>query len=600
MTKKRTTGKLLPFHVKSHRSENGAEGACCVAGKAASCADGNASSKQPSSESARTRIQVTVNLEPWCEEGMHSSRIAVDDDIVADCFKADDSSSKEHEVTIEEMRWLLSQSAIAESEPENFSTVAGGARNIAGSSTSFLKINGQEYGQHHALDTIVRRFAVFASRRISRTAGYACTLEPDVFTQPVVDERLRTERAVVSTFSMGTSQNAGFVSMDKMFAGTMLYALFGEGDNTGDAVFSLQNDSDGKAGFDAPVGRSVLRHFLHLLLLDMEWALAPFCEDELCISSGAHDEAPEPYDLSGEALVACDFSIFLGGQSETDLQGKLTIVFTEQLLAAIQDVLIEEQEGSAAEFEEMDDAITQRFRLMADEDLLSVLSLQSPRSVAVMLSTVSEGRRKALLAGMDAERQSIVTQNIGQKACFKKELTEGQQFVASALAMGEDSAVQMLSRFTLEAAVDFLREVEKTPSLYPEQVQVLLRQRSSSAGALMVDDGMAQRLMIRAIAPENINKVVSLCRSERVHAPFESVVRVPVATVANMLRGESVAVCRAIVLSLMHVDLEYANSLQQQLFVDTQLPTQLRLKEYIAPELIAVLEEGVVRQLTDK
>lgn len=615
MTKKRVKGNVLPFHAKTCSSAKVAEGACCTIGNADTCVDGRTSKNQPDSETTRTEIQVTMNLEPWSEEGWQSSPIDSNDGMVSDRLSAEAVSPKQKGVTVEEMRWLLDSLVVDSSGSETETPVEDIVDHASSETTSEKEINAQDDGtltalqkireskhiQYPVLDKIVRRFAADASKRVSKATGNSCRFEPMSSTRTSFDVWLDMERPVVSAFSMFPLEGAGLIGIERSFANALIHALFGVGEYRNDACFSTQNgEEESKA--DAPIGHGAIRHLLHLLLLDMEWALAPYFEVECCHSGTKDDAAYQQNFALDDSCIVCEFSIQLSGVGKEYSCGTMMIVLSDRMIAGIENILTGEQEILVPEFEEIDDNVLQHFRSMADEDLLSELTVQPPLSAAVILSQLSEDRRWVLVAAMDAERQEAINRRMGHRVGIEKVLTEAQQVVASILALGEAHAAQVLRSFSLEAAAGFLQEAAKLPSLYPEQVLDLLKQKNSSivsAGALIVDNALVRRIMIRAIAPENMAKIVSLCRDEQVHMPFAPVLRKPVAEVAKVLRKEPVAICRAIILFLLKVDREYAHTLLQKLPDTKELRKQLRLERNVAPDFVAVLENGAVLQLAE-
>ena len=616
MTKMRAKGKVLPFRTKPCSPDAITEGACGVIGNAGTRVDDPTSKKQPVSGKTKTEIQVTMNFDPWCEEGWQSSPVDVDNGRTSDRSSAEAGSPEKKGVTVEEMRWLLSNpvadSTVSEADvADNDSTAyisseskfdAVNDEQASGTLASLQKFRDAKQVQYPVLDKIVRRFAAVASKRVSTATGHGCRFEAVSSIRTSFDAWLRMQRPVASAFSMLPQQGSGLIGMERPFANALIHALFGAGEYEGDTGHPVLNDEDNLSGTDAPIGYGAVRHLLHLLLLDMEWAFAPYFEIE-CSHSGTAGDAVYQQNFSlDDSCTVCEFSIQLYGIGKKGCQGTMMIVFSEQMIAGIESILTGKQEILVPDFEVMDEDVLQRLRLMADDDLFEELNIQPPLSAAVILSQLSDDRRNVLLAAMDADRQEAINRRVGHRAGIETILTETQQVVASILALGEAHAAQVVSSFSLEAAAGFLREAAKLPSLYPEQVQELLKQKNSSivsAGALIVDNALVRRIMIRAIAPENMAQIVSLCRTEQVHMPFAPVLRKSVAEVASKLQREPVAVCRAIVLFLLKADREYAHSLLQLLPNSKQLRNQLRLKRNIAPDFVTVLENSIVLQLTE-
>lgn len=606
MNQERVKGKVLPFHAKTCSSDQMAGGACCIIGSTDTCVDGPTSRKQPGSESNGTKIQVTMNLEPWGEEVWKSSRIGADDGAASDTLGTGEPSPKKQGVTVEEIRWLLSNPFVESSSPDTEGTHDNTvsvttseeitSRQGAGKLTTLQQFRESKHVQYPVLDKILQRFAVVASKRISGATGISSIVEPVSSVHTAFDVWQNMERPVMSTFSMYPQQGTGLIGIEGLFASALLHSLFGAGEYSDD-ICILEDISPDTC---SPIGDGAIRHLLHLLLLDLEWALAPYLEVE-CFHNGPMDNATYQQNVTlDDSCILCEFSIRLVGAGTGDPCGTMMIVLPDRMIAGIENILTGEQEVLVPELEEIDDNALQHFRLQSDEYVLNELTAQPPLSAAVILSQLPEERRKSLVAAMDEERQEAITRRMGHRAGVEKVLTEAQQVVASILALGEAHAAQVVRSFSLEAAAGFLQEAAKLPSLYPEQVLDLLKQKNSSivsAGPLIVDNALVRRIMIRAIAPEDMGKIVSLCRNEQVHMPFTPLLRKPEEDVARVLRKEPVAICRAIILYLLKADREYARSLLQKLPNSKELREQLRVKRSIAPDFVTVLEHGVVLQL---
>lgn len=632
MTKKRRMGKVLPLYL--HRAENappdqiktlkgsvnrGAEADPAVSESASVTSNGN-----------RVQLEVTLDLDPWSDEAWQASLTGVESDLVSDLFGTAKPEPKANEITMEEVQWLLKRplepdSEASENECEDLTgslgqtgteeeTVFGlPAQQLAqaqknGSLTDLLAYRYRSAAQFPVLDKIMSTFASGATKRLRNITGQACSVVPVRSARAPFDVWLRMDHPIATTFSMYPLEGVGMIGIERELAVGLMHSTYSAGgqESVQSMLRRVTAQKSSKGGSGCSVAYSIMRHVLHLLLLDMEWALAPFYEVESTHGRADEQAWSSKHFWLDEPCIVCEFSVSMDAESHTgenkELSGTMMMVFPEKMLKLILPILSGEQEILVPEFSELDASAIECFTRLDDAALRDELAQQHPLSSAVILSQLSEDRRNVLLETMDREKREAIERRAGHRAGIEVVLSESQQFVASVLALGESHAAQVLRSFSPEAAAGFLREAGKLPSLYAEQVNALLKQRNSSivsVGALVVDSALVRRLMIRAIAAEDMSKVVALCRNDRIHMPFAPVRSVPAQTVAAMLRSEPVAIQRAVVALLLKTDREYAAQLLGAFEPDEQqaIVCQLEYAKRIEPEFITLLENSLVREL---
>ncbi|MCG8531831.1 MAG: hypothetical protein MI749_14375 [Desulfovibrionales bacterium] len=476
-----------------------------------------------------------------------------------------------------------------------------------GTLTQLLEYRYKKEAQYPVLEKIIRGFADAAAERVRQMTGCACHLRTVRCAKAPFDVWLRLKEPVSVSFSVYPLEGTGVFGMDEELAAALNHSCFSSG-----SYASLSEQRRERAGAEGallfqPVGKHVTRHFLHLFLLDLEWALAPYYEVEV-FGSPAHEQvAYSKHFWLDDPCVVCELAVELEtGAAHTHdraaVTGSMLVVFPEKMLAPIAAIINGIQEIVVPERTKIDRAAVDSCKMLPDVELVSMLMAQPPLSAAVLLSELPEDRREQVLAMMPEIQQKAISRRLGHRARIEHVLTEPQQFVASVLALGERHAAQVLQGFAPEAAAGFLREASKLPSLYAEQVTELLQCQNTtigSAGALFVDSALVRRLMIRAIAPEHMHQVVSLCRNNRIYMPFALVASEPAMRVAALLQDEPVALQSAVVLLLLATDREYAARLLRAFprAERDRIAEHLRCEKTIAPELITVLESALLRQV---
>lgn len=646
MTKKRERGKVLPFHSKKNAAKavkgsvDGTQGESSAGTSAdvptdapevpadtlGKASDSSVERKQKTkSETDKVEIEVTIDLDPWSDEAWQASLTGVESDLVTELFGSDKPTSPNNEVTIEEMQWLL-KSPSDDAEKGSSSGSAAGSNFILGlppkqladaqkhgTLTHLLEYRYQKSMQFPVLDKVLNKFAAVASKRLCKMTNQSCQVKAVRSARAPFDVWLRMDHPVATTFSMFPLDGVSVFGMEREVAVGLANAIFsaGEQEPVPQLLRRLAELKKSKKNIPVfPIASNVVRHVLHLLLLDLEWALAPFYEVE-----SKHSKADEPALYSkhfwlDEPCIVCELSVSIDmntaeGRDPASNSGSMMIVFPEKMLEEILPILTGEQSILVPEFTEIDTSAVERLLRLDNEALRAELVSQHPLSAAVILSQLSEDRRLTLVEKMSKDKQEAIDRRVGHRAGIETVLSESQQFVASVLALGESHAAQVLSSFSPEAAAGFLREAGKLPSLYPEQVNALLKSRNSSivsVGALVVDSALVRRLMIRSIAAKDMAQVVALCRNSRVHMPFALILSVPVEDVALILRSEPVSIQGAVILLLLETDREYAARLFSVFSQDEQqhIVQQLLNGKRIESEIVTLLENYLIAQLSNR
>jgi flagellar motor switch protein FliG len=626
MADKKNMGKVLPFQINDSAS------------KASS--DGSYSRSLEAEEDARQkscnvpkRTEVTVQFDPWSDEAWQASLTGVESDLVSELFGAEENPSSANDVTVEEMQWLLkrpfesenSLDAEAGTDPSDGLIPSGSEGVLAGLApeqlaeaqkngtlTQLLEYRYRKTVQFPVLDKIMSQFASGATKRLRKLTGCPCSVTPVRTVRAPFDVWLRMDHPVATSFSMFPLDGVNFVGLERDVAVGLAHALYSAGTQESSRVLlsriAKQKKSKETCGF--PIAKSVVRHLLHLLLLEMEWAFAPYYEIESIHGKSSEQAEYANYFELDQSCIVCELSVSVGDEGRhqdgsNGMNGTMMLVFPEKALGEIIPILTGKQEILVPEFAEMNASAIEKLVRLDNDTLRIELMSQHPLSAAVILSQLSEDRRYALVEKMPFEKQEAIERRAGHRAGVEVVLSESQQFVASVLALGESHAAQVLSSFSPEAAAGFLREAGKLPSLYPEQVKALLRSRNSSivsTGALVVDSALVRRLMIRAIAAKDMAQVVALCRNDRVHMPFAPIISVPVKEIVAVLRNEPVAIQRAAIILLLRTDRDYAAQLFEEFSAAEQKEIMLQLEheKRIEPECITLLENHLIVQLESR
>lgn len=629
MTKKRMRGKILPFHTKQNGSKavddsartnkpsvGGPENAPGETG------DPSVENEiKPESSDDKVEIEVTLDPDPWSDEAWQASLTGVESDLVTELFGSDKSTLPNNEVTIEEMQWLLKSPSddveegdvsrsnfILELPPKHLADAQK-----HGTLTHLLEYRYRKSMQFPVLDKVLNKFAAVASKRLCKMTGQSCQVRAVRSARAPFDVWLRMDHPVATTFSMSPLEGVSVFGMEREVAVGLANAIFSAGEQEPVSqllrrLAVLKKNKKNTPIF--PIASSVVRHVLHLLLLDMEWALAPFYEVE-----SMHGKADEPALYSkhfwlDEPCIVCELFVSIDmntddGRAPASNSGTIMVVFPEKMLEEIFPILTGEQAILVPELTEIDTSALERLLRLDNDALRAELERQHPLSAAVILSQLSEDRRLTLVEKMSRDKQKAIDRRVGHRVGIEKVLSESQQFVASVLALGENHAAQVLSSFSPEAAAGFLREAGKLPSLYPEQVNALLKSRNSSVGsvgALVVDSALVRRLMIRAIAAKDMAQVVALCRNSRVHLPFALILSVPVVDIAVVLRSEPVSIQGAVILLTLETDRDFAARLFTVFTPDErqQIVQQLLHGKRIESEFITLLENYLITQLSNR
>lgn len=642
MTKKRVRGKVLPFNSKQNDAKavkdsvDGKQSPVDISASApidapevpadasvtvpSSSVEGK---QKPKSASDKVEIEVTIDLDPWSDDAWQASLTGVESDLVTELFGSDKSIPPTNEVTIEEMQWLLK----SPSDDAEDTGLSGAGSNFIlglppkqladaqkhGTLTQLLEYRYQKSMLFPVLDKVLNTFAAVASKRLCKMTNQSCQIKAVRSARAPFDVWLRMDHPVATTFSMFPLDGVSVFGVEREVAVGLANAIFsaGEQETVPQLLRRLAELKKSKKNIPAfPIASNVVRHVLHLLLLDLEWALAPFYEVE-----SKHSKADEPALYSkhfwlDEPCIVCELSVSIDmniaeGRDPASSSGSMMIVFPEKMLEEILPILTGEQSILVPEFTEIDTSAVERLLRLDDEALRAELEGQHPLSAAVILSQLSEDRRLTLVEKMSKEKQEAIDRRVGHRAGIETVLSESQQFVASVLALGESHAAQVLSSFSPEAAAGFLREAGKLPSLYPEQVNALLKSRNSSivsVGALVVDSALVRRLMIRSIAAKDMAQVVALCRNSRVHMPFALILSVPVEDVALILRSEPVSIQSAVILLLLKTDRDYAARLFSVFSQDEQqnIVQQLLHGKRIESEIVTLLENYLIAQFSNR
>ncbi|SIO36039.1 hypothetical protein [Halodesulfovibrio marinisediminis] len=626
MSKKRVKGKVLPFHTQQEEPA-AMDNSLDIKGKEFSVDAQEASVEcntrpEQASETNRVELEVTVDLDPWSDEAWQASLTGVESDLVAELFGDDKRTTPNNEVTIEEMQWLLKSPddvSDCESTDKDSPFMFGlPPKQLAdaqktGTLTHLLEYRYRKSIQFPVLDKVLNKFAAVASKRLHKISGQSCQIKAIRSARAPFDVWLRMDHPLATSFSMFPLEGVGVFGMEREVAVGLANAIFsaGEQESLSQLLRRLAVLKKNKKNLPMfPMAGSVVRHVLHLLLLDLEWALAPFYEVE-----SIHGKADEPALYSkhfwlDEPCIACELSISIDmnsveGSGAESSSGTMMIMFPEKMLEEILPILTGEQSVLVPELTEFGTSALERLLHLDNDVLRAELESQHPLSAAVILSQLSEDRRMTLIEKMSKDKREGIERRVGHRAGIEQVLSEPQQFVASVLALGESHAAQVLSSFSPEAAAGFLREAGKLPSLYPEQVNALLKSRNSSivsTGALVVDSALVRRLMIRAVAAKDMAKVVALCRNDRVHMPFALILSVPVEDVVTVLRTEPVSIHTAVVLLVLETDREYAARLLAAFTHEEQqqIVKQLIHGKRIESEFVTLLENYLIAQLSNR
>lgn len=625
MTKKRAKGKILPFHTQQ-KDPNVFDDSTDIPTE--DTADGvidEAKGQRSEADSGKVDIEVRLDLDPWSDEAWQASLTGVESDLVTELFGDEKQPAAHNEVTIEEMQWLLKNpmdgsgdDVLSEEDvPPDF-VLGLPPKQLAdaqkhGTLTHLLEYRYRRSMQFPVLDKVMNKFSAVATKRLRQITGQSCQVKAIRCAKAPFDVWLRMDHPVATSFSLFPLDGVSVFGIERDVALALAQATFSSGglepvSQLLTRVAALKKHNKGASPF--PIAGSVVRHMLHLMLLDFEWALAPFYEVE-----SIHGKADEPALYSkhfwlDEPCVVCELQVSIemnasSADGYSSSSGTMMMVFPEKMLEEILPIFTGEQSLLVPEFTEMETSAVEKLLRLDDDALRTELEGQHPLSAAVILSQLSEDRRYTLLEGMSEEKQEGIERRVGHRAGIEKVLSEAQQFVASVLALGETHAAQVLSSFSPEAAAGFLREAGKLPSLYPEQVTALLKSRNSSivsSGALVVDSALVRRLMIRAISAEDMAQVVALCRNKRVHMPFALLLSVPVNDIAEVLRAEPFPLQATVLVLLLETDREYAAALfgafdsTEQKSIVALLPQRKRIE----PEFVTLLENYLMAQLANR
>ncbi|WP_027361825.1 hypothetical protein [Halodesulfovibrio aestuarii] len=627
MAKKRVRGKVLPFHTQQNAFSTVDDSTSVTCDESSVDAPDFSVGQNIQSECTgnadQVQLEVTVDLDPWSDEAWQASLSGVESDLVTELFGTEKSVPSSNEVTIEEMQWLLKSSSVDADCSDGLGAssdsgyilglptkqLADAQKN--GTLTHLIEYRYRKSMQFPVLDKVLNKFAAEASKRLRKIAGQSCQVRAIRSARAPFDVWLRMDHPVATTFSMFPLDGVSVFGMERDVAAGLAHAIFSGGEQElvpqllrRLAALKKKNKNISRC----PIASSVVRHVLHLLLLDMEWALAPYYEVE-----SMHSKADEPALYSkhfwlDEPCIVCELSVSIDsteGSEGSGISGTMMMVFPEKMLEELLPILTGKQSVLVPEFTEID-ASAQEHLLHLDNDALrSELETQHPLSAAVILSQLSEDRRLTIVEKMSKDKQKAIERRAGHRAGIENILSEQQQFVASVLALGENHAAQVLSSFSPEAAAGFLREAGKLPSLYSEQVNALLKSRNSSivsAGALVVDSALVRRLMIRAIAAKDMAQVVALCRNDRVHMPFALILSVPVEDLVAVLRNEPVSIQSAVIFQLLGTDRDYTVKVFEVFSPEErqEIAKQLAYEKRIEPEFVTLLENYFIAQLSKR
>lgn len=623
MADKKKMGKILPFQINTSSSKELDDGSCTC-----SCVEIEEDPWQKHLGESK-HIEATVDDDSWSDEAWQASLTGAESDLVSELFGTENTTPSVNDVTVEEMQWLLKRPF----ETENFMNLAddndfGGEPSDgslagltpeqlaevqkSGTLIPLLEYRFRKTVQFPVLEKIMSQFASGATKRLRKLTGCSCSVVPVRSVRAPFDVWLRMDHPVATSFSMFPLDGVNLVGLERNVAVGLAHALYSAGaqEPLRNLLSRIEGHKKSKEACGCPIAKSVVQHLLHLLLLDMEWAFAPYYEVESIHGKAGEQVKYTTYFELDEPCVVCELAVSIddGSEQQSDsngINGTMMLIFPEKIFGDVLPILTGEQEILVPEFIEMNASAIEKL-LRLDNDVLYIeLMNQHPLSAAVILSQLSEDRRYALIEKMPVEKQEAIERRAGHRARVEIVLSESQQFVASVLALGEGHAAQVLRSFSPEAAAGFLREAGKLPSLYPEQVKALLRSRNSSivsAGALVVDSALVRRLMIRAIATQDMAHVVALCRNERVHMPFAPIISVPVQEIVTVLRNEPVAIQQAVIVLLLKTDREYAAELFGRFSVAEQakIALQFEYEKKIEPEYITLLENHLIAQLENR